>query len=76
MTEEEYEKLYDDKEAALKKEIRAQEWKVRDAQMALGFEAKKLADLQYRQKWLHLELRDEYQQIEGRGPDQDHGSTG
>jgi predicted nucleic acid-binding Zn-ribbon protein len=76
MTEEEYEDLYDEREKALKYQIRTQEWALRDAQMACAHEAKKLADLQYKLKWLHLELRDERQRIEGGGSDQDHGSTG
>jgi len=76
MTEEEYEALYDEREKALKYQIRTQEWVVRDAQMACAHEAKKLADLQHKLRWLHVETNDERKRIEGGGSDQDHGSTG
>ncbi len=52
MTEEQYES----KRKELEKEIRYQEYRVHDAQMAVAVEVSKLRDLQQELAYLHLEV--------------------
>jgi putative methionine-R-sulfoxide reductase with GAF domain len=54
-----YEKLYREKEEALKKQIREQEWKLRDAQAVYAYELDKLRKLQYRGLYLYKEVEEE-----------------